>query len=71
MPEVVQLRSERVERALWINDRLLALGDQDAQDEDSEGEEEKERGGLDEEDEDSDDDEGDRLARRLAGSRLM
>ncbi|KDE09270.1 hypothetical protein MVLG_00588 [Microbotryum lychnidis-dioicae p1A1 Lamole] len=42
-PEVVQLKSERVARALWINDRLLSLGD-DA-DDDSD---------LDDADEDSD-----------------
>lgn len=68
----MQLKTERIERALWINDRLLALGDQDAEEEDSDGDGEYERGSMDEEDEDSeDDDEGSQLARRLARSRLV
>ncbi|KAK4047163.1 hypothetical protein OIV83_005615 [Microbotryomycetes sp. JL201] len=55
-PETLQLRSERIERALWINDRLLALGDTNEDEEDIS-------------DEDSDDDsEEDLLARRLAQS---
>ncbi|KAK4047949.1 hypothetical protein OIO90_005987 [Microbotryomycetes sp. JL221] len=58
-PETQQLRSERVERALWINDRLLALGDteEDEQDESDE-----------EEDSDEDENDEDILARRLAQS---
>ncbi|KAI5480559.1 F-box and WD repeat domain containing protein [Pseudohyphozyma bogoriensis] len=55
-PEVVELRAQRVERALWINDRLLALGN------DGEGSESE-----DEEDEDVDTDSDDeQLSRRTA-----
>ncbi|KAM0791597.1 hypothetical protein ACM66B_006040 [Microbotryomycetes sp. NB124-2] len=55
-PETLQLRSERIERALWINDRLLALGDTEEDDEDV----------SDEDSEDETDE--DLLARRLAQS---
>ncbi|SCZ88235.1 BZ3500_MvSof-1268-A1-R1_Chr2-1g04277 [Microbotryum saponariae] len=55
-PEVVQLKSERVARALWINDRLLSLGD-DA-DDDSD---------LDDADEDSD---GEMITRRFGQSTI-
>lgn len=35
---MVELRAQRVERALWINDRLMALGDDEIV-EDSSGDE--------------------------------
>lgn len=61
-PEVIQLRSERVERALWINDRLLALGDNDDEEADDESDAE------DEGEEDSDEELG--LSRRLGRSTI-
>lgn len=62
-PEVVQLRSERVERALWINDRLLALGDND--DDEADDESDAEGDGADE---DSDEELG--LSSRLGRSTI-
>ncbi|GAA6014973.1 hypothetical protein JCM11491_002378 [Sporobolomyces phaffii] len=66
-PEVVELRAQRVERALWINERLIALGDgRDDEDDD-------EMDGSDDEDErgdSEDEDESDRLATRLGKQRI-
>lgn len=59
---MVQLRSERVERALWINDRLLALGDNDDEEADDESDAEEQ------EEEDSDEELG--LSRRLGRSTI-
>ncbi|BGP25038.1 proteophosphoglycan ppg4 [Rhodotorula toruloides] len=64
-PEVVELRSQRIERAVFINDRLVALGDG----EDDMVESDHEHAAEDEEDEDSDEEE-ERLARRFGGQRL-
>lgn len=68
-PEVIELRSQRIERALWINERLIALGDgKDGQDDDDMDEtDEEDEGGADSEDED----ESVRLATRLAKQRLV
>ncbi|GAA5893996.1 uncharacterized protein JCM6883_003691 [Sporobolomyces salmoneus] len=67
-PEVVELRSQRIERALWINERLIALEDgKNGQDEDYMDESDDEDEGADSEDED----ESERLARRLGKQRLV
>jgi len=65
-PEVVELRSQRIERALWINERLIALGDgkDGADDMDDQSDEEYED--ADSEDED----ESERLATRLGKQRI-
>lgn len=66
-PEVVELRSQRIERALWINERLIALGDgKSGEDDDDMEDSDEEDEGADSEDED----EPDRLARRLGKQRL-
>ncbi|GAA5962340.1 hypothetical protein JCM3765_002944 [Sporobolomyces pararoseus] len=66
-PEVVELRSQRIERALWINERLIALGDgKSGEDDDDMDESDDEDEGAASEDED----ESDRLARRLGKQRL-
>lgn len=48
-PEVVELRNQRIERAMWINDRLIALGD--GQQEDMDESDSEDVGDSDEEDE--------------------
>ncbi|BGO91789.1 hypothetical protein NBRC10512_006271 [Rhodotorula toruloides] len=65
-PEVVELRSQRIERAVFINDRLVALGDG----EDDMVESDHEHAAEDEEDEEGSDEEEERLARRFGGQRL-
>lgn len=65
-PEVVELRSQRIERAVFINDRLVALGDG----EDDMVESDHEHAAEDEEDEEDSDEEEERLARRFGGQRL-
>lgn len=64
---MVELRSQRIERALWINERLIALGEGNGQDEDDMDESDDEDEGFDSDDED----ESDRLARRLGKQRLV
>jgi len=61
-PEVVELRQQRIERAMWINDRLIALGD---------GHEDEMEESEDEDEEDSDEeDEAERLAKRLGKQQI-
>ncbi|GAA5925269.1 uncharacterized protein JCM15063_004978 [Sporobolomyces koalae] len=64
-PEVIELRSQRIERAMWINERLTALGDgKSGVDEMEETDDE------DEERDSEDEDESDRLATRLGKQRI-
>ncbi|GAA5887915.1 hypothetical protein JCM6882_000801 [Rhodosporidiobolus microsporus] len=73
-PEVIELRAQRIERALFINERLVALGDGsgDGQGEEGEGEGSEEDGeGEDaEEESEEDEDEEERLARRFGRQRI-
>ncbi|GAA6042057.1 hypothetical protein JCM8097_004085 [Rhodosporidiobolus ruineniae] len=66
-PAVIELRSQRIERALFINDRLVALGDGQVEEDDAGSD--HERAAEDEEEEvSSDEEEG--LARRFGGVRV-
>ncbi|GAA6003630.1 uncharacterized protein JCM10292_000659 [Rhodotorula paludigena] len=71
-PEVVELRSQRIERAVFINDRLVALGDTGGDDEmaESDHEEADEEKAEEEADEDSDEEE-ERLARQFGRQRIV
>ncbi|GAA5820619.1 hypothetical protein JCM11251_003079 [Rhodosporidiobolus azoricus] len=68
-PDVVELRSQRIERALFINERLVALGDADAE---ANGVASDEEEGAEEEEEElsSDEDEVERVARRFGRQRI-
>ncbi|GAA5943205.1 hypothetical protein JCM1841_002072 [Sporobolomyces salmonicolor] len=69
-PEVIELRSQRVERALWINDRLLALGDGDGEGDEDEMEESDHERAVEEDEDEDEDDEAERLARRFGKQRI-
>lgn len=68
-PEVVQLREERVARALWINDRLVALGDGEDEDdvEEDESDDDEDGEGEGESEVDSEEEE---LRRRFGRSQI-
>ncbi|GAA6060476.1 hypothetical protein JCM10212_007107 [Sporobolomyces blumeae] len=73
-PEVVELRSQRIERALWINERLTALGDgrssgpDDEADESEDEDEDRDRlHGIDSDEED----EAEKLAKRFGRQRIV
>ncbi|BGP40497.1 hypothetical protein JCM10450v2_004480 [Rhodotorula kratochvilovae] len=71
-PDVIELRSQRIERAVFINDALVALGDGEGGEDEMEGSD-HERADEDaegEEEEESSDEEDDRLARRFARARI-
>ncbi|GAA5999905.1 hypothetical protein JCM10207_005965 [Rhodosporidiobolus poonsookiae] len=71
-PSVLELRSQRIERALFINERLVALGDGSGRpgvDEEEDGESDREVA-AEEEEEESSDEEIERVVRKLGGQRI-